>query len=285
MQRFFCKIKIFDYNIQCQNFYHTVQKLMVDEEKNENLNEKEKEEQAIVMRYLSLFNELDKYFDTLVETDRFMPYNDKLKQISEWKFAISWFVRLHLSELKYFGELRNHIAHGLKVDEYLYAIPTERAINKLSDFIEKIVEPPLCIDYFRKEVYTVHLTDKVSEVLKNIKSDWYTYIPVYNDEEEFLGVITESGILQRITNEMLDQNFIDLSKVRVEHLHISTAIKDYMFVSSNINMYQADEIFTMRKRKWKWLWAMFITKNGTSKEKIIWMMSGNDIALIDDFVM
>ena len=285
MQRFFCKIKIFDYNIECQNFYHTVQKLMVDEEKNGNLSEKEKEEQAIVMRYLSLFNELDKFFDTLVETDRFMPYNDKLKQISEWKFAISWFVRLHLSELKYFGELRNHIAHGLKVDEYLYAIPTERAINKLSEFIEKIVEPPLCIDYFRKEVYTVHLSDKVSEVLKNIKSDWYTYIPVYNDEEEFLGVITESGILQRITNEMLDQNFIDLSKVRVEHLHISTAIKDYMFVSSNINMYQADEIFTMRKRKWKWLWAMFITKNGTSKEKIIWMMSGNDIALIDDFVM
>jgi hypothetical protein len=83
MQRFFCKIKIFDYNIECQNFYHTVQKLMVDEEKNENLSEKEKEEQAIVMRYLSLFNELDKYFDTLVETDRFMPYNDKLKQISE----------------------------------------------------------------------------------------------------------------------------------------------------------------------------------------------------------
>jgi hypothetical protein len=53
--------------------------------------------------------------------------------------------------------LRNHIAHGLKVDEYLYAIPTDRAINKLSEFIEKIVEPPLCIDYFRKEVYSVHL--------------------------------------------------------------------------------------------------------------------------------
>ena len=258
---------------------------MVDAKNLENLSEKEKEEQAIVMRYLSLFNELDKYFDTLVETDRFMPYNDKLKQISEWKFAISWFVRLHLSELKYFGELRNHIAHGLKVDEYLYAIPTDRAINKLSEFIEKIVEPPLCIDYFRKEVYSVHLWDKVSEVLKNIKSDGYTYIPVYNDEEEFLWVITESGILQRIANEMLDQNFIDLSKVRVEHLHISTAIKDYMFVSSNINMYQDDEIFTMRKRKWKWLGAMFITKNWTSKEKIIWMMSGNDIALIDDFVM
>ena len=42
---------------------------------------KQEEEQAIVMRYLSSFNELDKYFDTLMDTDRFMPYNDKLKQI------------------------------------------------------------------------------------------------------------------------------------------------------------------------------------------------------------
>ena len=118
-----------------------------------------------------------------------------------------------------------------------------------------------------------------------MKSEWYTYIPVYNSNEEFLWVITESWILQWIADQMLDQNFIDLSKVRVEHLHISTAIKDYMFVSSNINMYQADEIFTMRKRKWKWLWAMFITKEWTSKEKILWIISWNDIALIDDFVM
>jgi len=258
---------------------------MINIDENKKIDEKQKEEQTIVMHYLSLFNELDKYFDTLVETDRFIPYNDKLKQISEWKFAISWFVRLHLSELKYFWELRNHIAHWLKVDEYLYAIPTDRAISKLSEFIEKIVEPPLCIDYFRKEVYCVHLLDKVSDVLKNIKSDWYTYIPVYNENEDFLWVITESGILQRISEQMLDQNFVDLSRVRVEHLHISTAIKDYLFVSDNINMYQADEIFTMRKRKWKGLWSMFITKNWTSKEKIIWMMSGNDIALIDDFVM
>ena len=248
-------------------------------------NKKQKEEQEVVMHYLSLFNELDKYFDTLVESDRFIPYNDKLKQISEWNFAISRFVKLHLSELKYFWELRNHIAHWLKVDEYLYAIPTERAINKLSEFIEKIVEPPLCIDYFRKEVYSVHIWDKVSEVLKNMKNEWYTYIPVYNDNDDFLWVITESWILQRIAGQMLDQNYIDLSKVRVEHLHISTAIKDYMFVSSNINMYQADEIFTTRKRKWKGLWAMFITNNWTSKEKIIGMMSGNDIALIDDFIM
>ena len=55
-----------------------------DETTNEtNTNQKQQEEQAIVMCYLSLFNELDKYFDELMENDRFLPYNDKLKQISE----------------------------------------------------------------------------------------------------------------------------------------------------------------------------------------------------------
>ena len=34
--------------------------------------EKEKEEHTIIMRYHSLYNELDTYFDTLVENDRFM---------------------------------------------------------------------------------------------------------------------------------------------------------------------------------------------------------------------
>ena len=114
---------------------------MVDTEKNENLSPKQQEEQAIVMSYLSLFNELDKFFDTLVETDRFMPYNDKLKQISEWKFAISWFVRLHLSELKYFGELRNHIAHGyFDIDgEVVYSV-IKQDLNPLLEAVEYFVE-------------------------------------------------------------------------------------------------------------------------------------------------
>jgi helix-turn-helix protein len=52
---------------------------------------------------------------------------------------------------------------------------------------------------------------------------------------------------------MLDNNFIDVQKIRIEHLPISTSHTEFVFVSSSINIYEADEIFTMRKRKGKGL--------------------------------
>jgi hypothetical protein len=148
-------------------------------------------EQNRVMTYLSLFNEIDKHFDKVLETEKFLPYNDKIKQIIAGQYPISWFVKLFQNDLKYFGELRNHISHGLKVAEYLYAIPTQKAIDKLSDFVDKIVEPPLCIEYFRKNVACVQLSDAFSTLLQLMKAEHYQVVPVY-DGKTFLGVVRES---------------------------------------------------------------------------------------------
>ena len=242
-------------------------------------------EQSRVMAFLSLFNEIDKYFDKILESERFIPYNEKIKIIIWGKFSVSRFVKIFQNDLKYFGELRNHISHGLKVDEYMYAIPTQRAIDKLADLVEKIVSPPLCIDFFRKEVHSVRYSDSLKDLLNAMKQYGYTHVPVYSAAEDFLGVVTESWILQWLSEQMLDDNYIDLSKVRIEHIPISNSNRDFVFASSNINIYEADEIFTTKKKKGRGLGALFITENGTSAEKIIGMISGNDVALLDDFVM
>ncbi|MDR2189804.1 MAG: hypothetical protein LBP53_01025 [Candidatus Peribacteria bacterium] len=84
---------------------------------------------------------------------------------------------------------------------------------------------------------------------------------------------------------MLDDNYLDITKIRIEHLPISTSHRDFVFVSAEITIYEADEIFTMHKKKGRGLGAMFITPKGTSREKIIGMISGDDVALIDDFVV
>ena len=60
------------------------------------------QEQVRVMRYLSLFNEIDKHFDKVLGNERFLPYNDKIKQIIQGKYSISWFVKIFQNDLKYF---------------------------------------------------------------------------------------------------------------------------------------------------------------------------------------
>lgn len=242
-------------------------------------------EQSRVMQFLSLFNEIDKRFDKILGTEKFLPYNDKIKQIIQGNYPLSRFVKIFQNDLKYFWELRNHISHGLKVDEYIYAIPTQKAIDKLTDFVDKIVKPPLCVEFFTKQVHLVHLQDSLAHLLTSMNTYHYTHVPVYSASEKFLGVITENWILQWLSQQMLDDNYIDISKVRIEHLPISTSHKDFLFVSADINIYEADEIFTIHKKKGRGLWAIFITPNGTSREKIIGMISGEDVALIDDFVV
>lgn len=142
-------------------------------------------EQSRVMTYLSLFNEIDKYFDKVIGTEKFLPYNDKIKQIIQGKYPISRFVKIFQNDLKYFGELRNHISHGLKVDEYMYAIPTQKAIDKLADFVDKIVKPPLCIEHFHKDIQSVQLSDSFPLLLKLVKEEHLPLVPVY-DGKKFL---------------------------------------------------------------------------------------------------
>ncbi|MDR2189805.1 MAG: CBS domain-containing protein [Candidatus Peribacteria bacterium] len=78
------------------------------------------------------------------------------------------------------------------MDEYLYAIPTQKAIDKLADFVDKVVKPPLCVEFFTKQVHKVSLQDSLAQLLTVMKTAHYTHVPVYASSNKFLGVVTES---------------------------------------------------------------------------------------------
>jgi hypothetical protein len=68
----------------------------------------------------------------------------------------------------------------------MYAIPTQKAIDKLADFVDKVVKPPLCVEFFTKQVHLVHLQDSLAHLLTSMKTSHYTHIPVYSSSEQFL---------------------------------------------------------------------------------------------------
>ena len=87
-----------------------------------------------IMVYLAQFNAIDKFFDKILQQDGFLPYNEKIKRIASSNYYISWFINLHKYQLRYFGELRNHITHGIKLDGNTYALPSQYAIDKIARF-------------------------------------------------------------------------------------------------------------------------------------------------------
>lgn len=121
--------------------------------------------------YIALFNEIDKYLDQILQTDKFLPYNEKLKVIRDGKYHLSPFVEKHEAKLKYFGELRNHIAHGFKLEGKHYSIPSYHAVEELRKFKEEILKPMTCFDLFKKEVYACKTTDLLQNVIIEMKNN------------------------------------------------------------------------------------------------------------------
>jgi hypothetical protein len=117
------------------------------------------------MEYLALFNAIDKHLDKVLGEDVFLPFNEKIKRVAHGHYPISRFVKLHQYQLKYFGELRNHITHGIKQHGHTMAYPSSHAIEKLQRFRDAILQPPRAIDVFVRQVYTCHDTDLFTDVL------------------------------------------------------------------------------------------------------------------------
>jgi len=247
-------------------------------------NLEQKEDPIIV--FLALFNSVDKYFDKVLSQDKFLPFNEKVKRIIEWKYYISWFVKLHQYQLRYFGELRNFITHGIKIENRSMVIPSEHAIAKMKQLKQWILRPPFCGEVFRKKVYSCNINDLLLNILPLMKDNYYTHVPVYDNFNRFVGVLTSESVLFWLAENFDDRcKKICMNEVKISNVPIKFNSSDYMFVSKNTNIYEVDRIFSERKFQKKKLGAIFITENGKPNEEIIWVITSSDIAIIDSYII
>lgn len=236
--------------------------------------------------FLAHFNAIDKFFDKLLKQDKFLPYNEKIKRVATGEYYVSWFVKLHQYQLKYFGELRNHITHGIKMDGKTYAVPTEYAINKIERFKDAILNPPSCFEIFGGYVFACKKNDYLKDILPIMKQNNYTHIPVYNGKGKFTGVLTEKSIAYWLAENFDQTDDLTLDGVKVSGIPLDDIEgKDYAFVSKHNNIYQIDQIFTNKRKNKERLWVIFITEDGDPDQQIEGIVTSWDVALVDDYVI
>jgi len=233
-----------------------------------------------IMKFLALFNQIDKYFDRILWTESFLPYNEKIKRIVNWDYSISRFVKLHEFKLKYFWEIRNQITHGIKFDWHTYIQPTEYAISLLEKYANTIKKPPRCWDVLAKHVFTCKFDDKLKRIINIMESNNYSHVPVYDDKNQFVWLLSESNILSR-----LSKNNVDLEKVKVWDVDLINDNKYVSFINENVNVYEIDKLFADKKWKNEKIWILLITKNWSRDEELLWIISAGDTAKIDSFVL
>ena len=238
-----------------------------------------------IITFLAYFNEIDKHFDKVLWEDGFSPYNEKIKKIAEWNYSITSFVRKHIYQLKNIGELRNFITHGIKSNWETFACPTDAAIDKLREYAEKITKPAKVLDLFRKKVFRAHKEDFLKNIIPEMKKNGYSNIPVYDENENFIGILNDSRLLYWISDLLINNDYIDLGLTKVGHIQLEYHWKDYRFISQDTTIFEAWELFTQSRRTWGTLNVLFITATGNPNEEILWLISNGDANIIDDYLI
>ena len=248
------------------------------------INWKQKEDPIII--FLALFNSVDKYFDKILWQEKFLPFNEKIKRVVQWKYYVSWFVKLHQYQLRYFGELRNFITHGIKIENRSMVIPSEHAIEKMRQLKKWILRPPFCIEVFAKKVFICNINDKLKDIIPQIKKNYFTHVPVYDNFDRFIWVLTSESILYRLAENFDEKSKkICMNDLNIWNIPTKFNSDNYMFVNKKTNIFEIDKIFSERKFQKKRLWAIFITENGKNTEKILGMITSSDIAIIDSYII
>lgn len=236
--------------------------------------------------FISLFNEIDKYLDKLLQTEKFLPYNEKLKQVVEWDYSIAHYVKKNQAKLKYFGELRNHIAHGQQLQGQYYSVPTYRAVDELRKAKEQILSPIPAISLFKKEVHSCKTSDLLQNVLIEMKNHSNSHIPVYDSTDIFVGVLTESTLSNWLSSQWAKWP-VNMNTIHVGDLDLTQSNDSYLFIPANKSIYEVESLFEKQVMWEKPLGVAFITEKGTSREKIEGIVTVLDLPKIAkyDFIV
>lgn len=215
-------------------------------------------------RYIEKFQELE---DILTKGTN-KSFSDVLE---EKKIKI---IQEEYSFLKSCKNIRNILSHN---NQTSLIIPTEDLINR----VEKIINilKKTVFDISIKEIYTKKMSDNLLLTLKDMREKIFTHVPILDDDENIVGVLSESSVFNYIAKEteiVLELGLLKISDISSE-LSLERENESFIFVPRKMKVVELKNKFSAKFLDKERLGAVFITENGKSTEKLLGIITSWDI--------
>lgn len=247
---------------------------MIDKNKLNNFDDatiKDTVKKTNAMRFLAAFNNIDYTIKTRYNFNRSMGFSEAVRKAVAYNFTI----RKYEDDLVGYGRLRNAIVHGN--DDFIIAEPHLDVVEKIEKIERILTTPPRALDVVaRRDVLSVHASKSMKEVIMLISSSSYSNIPVFNNENQIIGIANGQKILDAFGKFLLSGGKSEtfLNSVKIEDM--LSRIENtsyYAFANKDITVEQALALFHQNSK----LLAILVTNNGGAKEKLLGIMTGSDV--------
>lgn len=230
--------------------------------------------------FLGRYNKIDKVLAYAIESDKYIPFNEKVAIIAQSNMPISRFVRLYQNKLRYFWDLRNQLVHWFSLEKKHYIVASDYAVEQIEFVYNELTQPRTIWSLFTKNVYSCVLSDSLKEVITIMKEKLNTHVPVYDDNNTFVEMLSESTIAYRIAQQISESGELHIENVLVSDVPLENSNDTFTFVSKDKSIYEIQELFATSFMRHKRLWAVFITETGSSSEPLVWIITAMDLPTI-----
>lgn len=176
--------------------------------------------------------------------------------------------------LKTCNHVRNILSHGKQEN---FIIPTPYLIQRLDKIIQIFTKTAW--DISTKNIYFKRISDLLLPTIKDMKEKIYTHVPILDDNNLLVGVLSESSVFNYIANQ--EEIILDLrnSKISdlINELNIKRSNESFEFVPRNMPMIELKDIFYKKIENKERLGAIFVTENGKTSEKILGIITSWDM--------
>ncbi len=229
-------------------------------------------------RFISSYNNIDYAIRTRYNLNRSMGFSELIRR----SVALNYIVRKYEDDLIDFGRLRNAIIHGN--EDYVMAEPHIDVVEQIEKIERLLTAPPKALDTVcRRDVLSISADKSMKDVILLIASSSYSNIPVYNKNNEIIGIANGQKILDSFGKYLLAGGKCEtfLNNVKIEDMLSKIENSNYYaFANKDLTVEEALEFFHNNSR----LLAILVTKNGGAKERPLGIITGSDVIKMNNIL-
>jgi predicted transcriptional regulator len=230
----------------------------------------------IAERFEIIFNQIHQILKEL----NGYPKNDnfvELLQRSKLKHSV---IRVHFDQLKQYAKLRNAIVHEKTSGDYYIATPHVDVVEALERIKQTLEQPPLALEFATRPVLFYKESTPLTHVMEAFDKHGISQFPIYTDNKEFMGLLTNDGVVRYISRSVHD-GFIDVKNVTAKELLSNESNPNVEFLAASGTVFELEEHFEISLEEERKLKSVIITESGNSDDLPLGIVTTWDLIKVD----
>lgn len=228
-------------------------------------------------RYLNAYCEIEGALRHITGSGK-----DSFRELVKKSAVKNRVIRAYAEDLFEFTDLRNAIVHKRITGEAI-AEPHFDTVLELEKIRDVLINPPVVIPLFEREVTISKPDDKIGKAAKIMLHNSFSQVPIYQGRE-FKGLLT-SHIIARWLASKFETGIGLLEEENVSEVQSFNETADnYIFIGRNCTLFEVLQYFDDFAKRGRNLDAIIITHSGSSLEKPIGIITIFDLPDIHRYV-